>query len=176
MKTAKLFKDMEQLVNKYVEAWKTDLVIDKKTIKENPSETTYYWYLRQCGTQLLSSSDLEYLDTGVPASAEFWLSSAKVIYKIDFTAQTLKLITSKNIKDLIDKAKPMPETLKLDYLVKWMSKKEFQSIERPWEILYHNIRWIKFSHYRIDNLINKGAKIKEILETLNELLNASKAS
>lgn len=176
MKTAKLFKVMEELVNKHVVAWKTDFEIDKKTIKENPSETTYYWYLRECGTQLMSASDMKYIETGAPISAEHWLSSAKVIYKINSLTQELVKINAKVMKDLIAKAGHMTDSLKLEYLINWMSKKEFQTVERPWEILYQNVRWIKFSHTKIDNLVNKGAGIKEILGTLNELSNWAKAS
>jgi len=176
MKTTYLFKAMEELVNKHVKAWKTDLEYDKNTIKGNPSDVTYYWYLRESGTQLFSASDLKYIETGAPEAATHWLSRAKAIYKIDITAQELKPINEKNMMDLITLAKPMTDSLKLQYLSKWMSKKEFQTNERPWEILYLNVRGIKFSHYRIDNLVNEGAKIKEILETLNELLNQSKAS
>jgi len=170
MKTAELFKTMENLVNKHVEAWKTDFEIDKKTIKENPSETTYYWYLRDCGTQLISATDLQYLDTGVPVIAEFWLSRAKAIYKIDIATQSLKPIKAKVMTELISKAKPMSESLKLEYLLKWMSKKEFQTVERPWDILFQNASWFKINDYRINNLVKKSAGIKEILQTLNDIL------
>ena len=176
MKTAKLFKDMEKLVEKNVQAWKTDLEIDKKTIKGNPKEATYYWYLRDCGTQLMSATDMKYIESGAPLGAEFWLDQAKAIYEINIEKQELKVITASKMESLIKAAKHMSEQTKLEYLISWMSTKNTQENERPWEILYHNARAYKLDHWKVDNLISKGAAIKEILADLNELLSWSKAS
>ena len=176
MKTAKLFKDMEKLVEKNVQAWKTDLEIDKKTIKENVKETTYYWYLRDSGTQLMSATDMQFIESGAPLSAEFWLDQAKVIYEINIEKQELKLIKASKMESLIKAAKHMSEQTKLEYLISWMSTKNIQENERPWEILYHNARAYNISYWKVDNLISKSATIKEILADLNELLSWSKAS
>lgn len=176
MKTAILFKSMENLVNKHVEAWKTDFDIDKKTIKDNPTEKTYYWYLRDCGTQLMSETDMKYIETGVPIEAEHWLPRARAIYKIDVPNQTLTLIKEKIMTDLIAKASHMNDATKLEYLLKWMSNKKFKTVERPWEILYRNANFIKLRHYKVDSLVNKGAGIKEILDTLTELSSLARVS
>lgn len=170
MKTAKIFKAMEKLVDQYVTHWKNDLDIDKATIKKNKTETVFYWYLRECGTQLISAKDMKYIESGVPAEAEFWLDQAKAIYKIDLENQELKILAPGYMKNLISQAKPMSEAVKLEYVIDRMNTLKIQESDRAWEVLYSVARAMKVKHWKIDWLIDNYANFKEILAGLNELL------
>jgi len=169
MKTSKLFKTMQDLVNKHVEGYQSDFGIDKESIKNHPSEVLYYWYLRECGTFIASSKDMQWIESGSPKSAEFWLSQAKMIYEVHVDTQTLKSLNPEKMKKIIGAAKPMPTLVKLEYLIDWMSQESVQENGKPWEVLYYIARDYKFKHKKIDELVQKCSGILTILAALTEL-------
>lgn len=169
MKTAKLFKTMQDLVDKHVEAYQSDFGIDKELIKRHPSEVLYYWYLRECGTFIASSKDMQWIESSSPKSAEFWLSQAKMIYEVHVDTQTIKSITPEKMTRLIKAAKPMPTLVKLEYLIDWMSQESVQENGRPWEVLYYIARDYKFKHKKIDELVHTCRGAGAIVKALEEL-------
>ena len=169
MKTAKLFKAMQNLVNKHVEHYHTDFGIDQKGIKNHPEETLYYWYLRDCGTFLASATDMQWIETGTPESAQFWLSRAKMIFEVHTDTQEIKSLTPSKMTSIIKAAKPMSELTKLDYILQWMSREEVIKNPRPSEILFYMARQYKFKHWKIDELIDTCPGITVILKALAEL-------
>lgn len=67
-----LEKKMQELVDKYVKAFKTDLDIDFKSIKSEGGGKVYLWILREHGTQLYEKTELKDNEDSI-CSAEFWL-------------------------------------------------------------------------------------------------------
>lgn len=165
----KLFKAMQNLVNKHVEYYQSDFGIDKRVITANPNEVLYYWYIRQHGTFLAKASDMQWIETGRPKSAKFWLSETKMILEVHMTTKELKSITPCKMEGIIKVAKPMPEDVKLDYLIRWMGRGSMFENERPSETLYHTADSLNFKHPKIDELIRDCPGILTILAALTEL-------
>ena len=52
------FNEMQSKVDRFLQAYKQDFEIDKKTITEAP-EDTYLWMLRETGTELVNLMKLK---------------------------------------------------------------------------------------------------------------------
>jgi len=165
----KLFKAMQSLVNKHVECYQSDFGIDKKVIMANPNEVLYYWYICQYGTFLASATDMQWVESGRPKSAKFWLSETKMIFEVHIDTKELKSITPYKMEGIIKAAKSMSENIKLDYLIKWMGRGPMFENERPSETLYHVADSLNFKHPKINELIKDCSGILTILAALTEL-------
>lgn len=78
-----LTKLMEQLVDKYVEHYKTDFNYDKESMLDKEFNTdTFYWILRNCGTNLLSSQRIFATGDYTNFEATYYGNQDVKIYKI----------------------------------------------------------------------------------------------
>lgn len=105
---SELFRKMEKAMS-FVEAYKSDYEIDKKTLQDEHLESKeFYWILRKHGTELLYSPLVFMKDSYSNISAYSWLESGDIkVYKITLTSRdengaegVLKLI--KNFKEIMD--------------------------------------------------------------------------
>jgi len=165
----KLFKAMQSLVNKHVEAYQSDFGIDKKVIMANPTEVLYYWYIRQHGTFLAKASDMQWIETCRPKSAKFWLSETKMILEVHVDTKELKSITPYKMEGIIKAAKSMPENVKLDYIIHRMNQEGVMEGSSSASALYWAAKDYKFSHPKIDELVKRCPGILTILAALTEL-------
>ncbi|KLU62318.1 hypothetical protein CEB3_c13620 [Peptococcaceae bacterium CEB3] len=145
----KLFEEMQTLVNNYVKHYATDFEIDKDCILGRYPETlsasgVYYWYLRECGTEIMSAENLAWKETNDYTRAECWLSQALSIFRIDTQAQVLKPVPKAQMRNLLNHAKTMDQETKLKYVV--LRLKSHVDCKIPaYDILYHAANQFKLT-------------------------------
>lgn len=66
-----LFVEMQVHVNKFVQAYQSDLEVDKQAIKAHP-EHEFLWLIRRCGTQLVDLTELEASKASIEETALYW--------------------------------------------------------------------------------------------------------
>lgn len=110
MRKIDLLQAMERLVNMGVQWYKSDFFkYDKPEILKN-GPNTYYWYLRDSGTQLIDAKDLEDKKSHAFIDAKYWLNDTVLIAKLECKEfrkgkvyGTIQLIRREEMKKLIEK-------------------------------------------------------------------------
>ena len=105
-----LFSRMQEIVDKYCIAYKTDLDLDKKLLRKNP-ELTYLWIVRECGTYLLPLAQVNLKDTYPNTIANYYLEQKdfKKLYIV--SAKHLKETSYKECCKMLNEAKQIKQVV-----------------------------------------------------------------
>lgn len=110
MRQVNLFKNMERLVNMGMDYYKSDYFkYDKPEIIKNGAGYSYYWYVRNSGTELIRKDELMQNDTDSMSDAKYWLDQAIIIAEIKVMTVkgkkvigTIKILRREDMERLIE--------------------------------------------------------------------------
>jgi hypothetical protein len=168
----KLSKHMNVLSKRYSGEYNEDLTSHFKTIQTN-IEKKYYWYLLKDKMELISSTDLKYIETQAPHRAEFYLGRDIRIYEINVTQQTLTQITPAQMQSIIHQAKEMDRSTKIFYAFKALSNIEnlfSNNTFVPANMLRNIIDHYKLQNNELEKLVLDNADLRTIKSTLCTLI------
>lgn len=96
------FNEMQSKVDRFLQAYKPDFEIDKKTITEAP-EDTYLWMLRETGTQLVNLTEIKSGKYKINETALYYfykLNKPCQIYMVNINK--LKQLSKREIKKYLN--------------------------------------------------------------------------
>lgn len=157
----------------------TDFNYDKENLLEVTDCKKYYWYLRECGTELLNSNDIKYKETWDYTTAKYWLSEAIKIYEINVDKignknvyGTIKEIKKDQMQELINNAIEMDEQTSFKYVndsLQFMIKNN-KTIESIKQGLYKACEFYHYSDYRIERIIeNSRSQLQDIVNCFKNI-------
>lgn len=121
-KIVKLEKVMKGYVDKYCENYKSDLQYDIKMIKDkNDTNKTFYWLLRQNGTQIYDES-IFIKNSCYNNSFKYYYDICRALFKITITDKNksegiIEKITKKKLLDMVESKEKEAEEVEINALV-----------------------------------------------------------
>ena len=161
-KDINLFDFMQEKVDILVKAYKTDFDYDKDALLDKKaSSNIYYWYLRECGTELLRDYEIFAKGSWDNTKATYYKDEALKCYKIEVTKRGTKYAYG-NI-----------EEIKVSKFVKFVedNTKEYTATNISIELTNnkkYEVKVTKEEEKKYDGLPN-AVKEKLNLDSLNEI-------
>jgi hypothetical protein len=102
-----LKNEMVEIVNKEVEAYRSDLEIDFNVIKNNKYVKKWVWMIRRCGTNIFEHNNLQFNQTEEFKTYKYYVLNGdyKRIYIIDLQKNELIELDEFEIKNIVMSAK-----------------------------------------------------------------------
>lgn len=173
-----LFNIMAKIVEENMIAYKDDFYVYDKQIllDKNSSSNTFYWMVRETGTNIFDANKLKYKETFEYTDATYNLKYRKIkaIYKIQIEKRgrkyiygSIEKISIKAFEDVVKKAKEATTTEKVNMILDWFKKSKFENEEQAQNMIIKKINQFEFDK----NFIEKVSRQKNLNSIINILEN-----
>ena len=158
---------MKEYVDKYCENYKSDLEYDIRIIKDKNENKTFYWLLRQNGTQIYDES-IFIKESCYNKSFKYYYDNCRALFKIVITDKkkskgTITKITKKKLLDMVESKEKDATEVEVNALIVLKDNSKV-NIEIPFYILS------SYSPYSLESELErykiKIDEVKSIYQTV----------